>query len=124
LDDLLPVAEERGVRIVAAGVYNSGVLGASRPDPTATYDYHTAPAAIVERAGRLAAACEAHGVDLPTAAVQFPLRHPAVASVVVGARSAGQVRVNVDRMATPVPDHVWSQLESQGLVRTIDGVRS
>jgi D-threo-aldose 1-dehydrogenase len=124
LDDLLPLAAERGTRIVAAGVYNSGLLSGARPAVDATYDYRPAPPDLVERAGRLAAVCEAHGVDLPTAAIHFPLRHQAVASVVVGARSADQVRVNVQRLATPVPDDLWAELESTGLVRTVDGAHA
>jgi D-threo-aldose 1-dehydrogenase len=121
LDDLLPLAAERGVRIVAAGVYNSGLLSERRPAAGATYDYRPASPELVDRARRLAAVCEAHGVDLPTAAIHFPLRHRAVASVVVGARTAGQVRVNVDRMATPIPNDLWAELESSGLIRTMDG---
>jgi len=123
LDDLLPLAEERGVGIVAAGVYNSGLLSEPRPAPGGMYNYAPAPPELVERAVRLAAVCEAHGVELPTAAVQFPLRHPAVVSVVVGARTAEQVRVNVERLATPVPDDLWTELESSGLVRPLNGVR-
>src|SRR5262245_7717952 len=107
LDDLLPLAADRGVGIVAAGVYNSGLLSQRRPDPNAPYDYHPAPAELVERAGRLAAVCEAHGVDLPTAAVHFPARHPAVVSVVIGAQTAEQVKINVARVAMPVPAELW-----------------
>ena len=71
------------------------VCSASRGrPPAAMYDYQPAPPELVDRARRLAAVCEAHGVELPTAAIQFPLRHPAVVSVVVGARTADQVRVN------------------------------
>ena len=124
LDDLLPVAVDRGVRIVAAGVYNSGLLSGPRPVLGAPYDYKPAPPELVDRARRLAAVCEAHGVDLPTAAIHFPLRHPAVASVVVGARTADQVRVNVERFARSVPDDLWVELESSGLVRTRDGARA
>jgi D-threo-aldose 1-dehydrogenase len=123
LDDLLPLAVERGVGIVAAGVYNSGLLSEVRPAPGATYDYRPASTERVDRALRLATICEAHGVDLPTAAIHFPLRHPAVVSVVVGARTAEQARVNVARLATPVPDDLWAELESDGLVRTLDGER-
>jgi D-threo-aldose 1-dehydrogenase len=124
LDDLLPLAAHRGVRIVAAGVYNSGLLSNPRPVAGATYDYAPAPPELVDRARRLATVCEAHGVDLPTVAIHFPLRHPAVASVVVGARSADQVRVNVQRLATRIPDDLWAELESTGLVRMLDGPRA
>ena len=123
LDDLLPLAEERGVGIVAAGVYNSGLLSQPRPAAAGMYDYMPARPELVDRALRLAAVCDEHGVELPTAAIQFPLRHPAVVSVVVGARTAEQVRVNVERLATPIPDDLWSELESSGLVRPLNGAR-
>ena len=95
-----------------------------RPSPGATYDYVPAPPQLLARAGRLADVCQAHGVDLPTAAVHFPLRHPAVVSVVVGAYTAEQVRMNVDRFETPVPDALWAELESTGLIRSLDGARA
>jgi D-threo-aldose 1-dehydrogenase len=124
LDDLLPLAAERGVGIIAAGVYNSGLLSRARPAPDATYDYRPASRELLERAQRLAAVCEAHGVDLPTAALHFPLRHPAVRCEVVGARTAEEVRVNRERLATPVPDDLWAELESLGLIRALDGVQA
>jgi D-threo-aldose 1-dehydrogenase len=123
LDDLLPLATDRGVGIVAAGVYNSGLLSEARPVDGGMYNYRPAPPDLVERARALATICEEHGVDLPTAAVQFPMRHPAVVSVVVGARTADQVRANAERLATPVPDDLWAELESAGLVRPLDGAR-
>jgi D-threo-aldose 1-dehydrogenase len=124
LDDLLPAAVERGVGIVAGGVYNSGLLADPRPADGATYDYAPAPAGLIDRVRQLATVCEAHGVDLPTAAVHFPLRHPAVVSVVVGAYTADQVRTNVNRFETPVPDALWDELESTGLIRSLDGART
>ena len=122
LDDLLPLAVERGVRIVAGGVYNSGLLSEAWPADGAPYNYSPAPPDLIERARRLAEVCTAHGVDLPTAAVNFPARHPAVASVLVGADTAEQVRVNAARMATPVPDDLWAELDSTGLVRAYEGL--
>jgi D-threo-aldose 1-dehydrogenase len=124
VSDLLPLAADRGVRVIAAGVYNSGLLSDSHPALGATYDYQPAPEELVGRAQRLAAVCDAHGVDLPTAAIHFPLRHPAVASVVVGARTEVQVQVNVARFDTPVPEDLWAELESSGLILAVDGGRS
>jgi D-threo-aldose 1-dehydrogenase len=122
LDDLLPLAVERGVAIVAGGVYNSGLLSEAWPGAGATYDYAPAPEDLIERARRLAEVCAGHGVDLPTAAINFPRRHPAVVSVVVGAHTAEQVRVNAERFATPVPDDLWAELESTGLLRPYEGM--
>ncbi|WP_028051228.1 aldo/keto reductase [Cellulomonas sp. URHD0024] len=118
LRDLLPLALERGVRVVAAGVYNSGLLARPEVPDDAHYDYGPAPRAVIERARAIAAVCERHGVTLSDAAVQFPLRHPAVASVVVGMRTAAQVSATVDRLAAPVPDSLWTDLAAAGLLDT------
>ncbi len=106
--DLLPLCRERGVKVLAAGIFNSGIL--SRPQPGAMYGYAPASPEIVERAQRLAAVCAQHGVSLRTAAQAFALRHPAVACVVVGARSPEQVRGVVEDHLTHVPDSLWSEL--------------
>ena len=116
LTDLLPAAEARGVSVVAAGVFNSGLLATPRPDPGARYDYAAAPGEIVTRAERIAQVCERHGTDLPTAAVHFPLTHPSVASVVVGVQDADQMRANADRFAAGVPDGLWDDLVEDGLL--------
>jgi D-threo-aldose 1-dehydrogenase len=114
--DLLPAAAERGVGVVVAGVYNSGLLAVPRPGRDATYNYVPAPAELIDRAHRLADVCEAHGVTLPEAAVAFPLRHPAVTSVVLGAATSEQVRQSVQRYRAPVPEALWSDLADQGLL--------
>ncbi|WP_210506967.1 aldo/keto reductase [Naasia sp. SYSU D00057] len=119
LRDLLPLALERGVGVVAAGVYNSGLLGRDRPAADATFDYGPAPAELIDRANRIADVCEAHGVTLPAAAIAYVLRHPAVTSVVVGARGRSQVQQNLDRYQTSVPDAVWTELVSAGLIQEI-----
>ncbi|WP_374315386.1 aldo/keto reductase [Microbacterium sp.] len=113
---LLPLALERGVGIVAAGVYNSGLLSTARPPADATYDYAPAPAALIERAHAIADVCERHGVTLPQAAVAYVLRHPAVVSVVLGARGRSQVEQNLARAQQPVPDALWHELADGGLI--------
>jgi D-threo-aldose 1-dehydrogenase len=107
-DELLPACLERGVRIVAAGVFNSGLL--ARPRADARYDYGTVPPDVLARARALAEVCARHGVQLPAAALQFPLRHPAVASVCVGARSPEQIVRSAEWFATPIPDELWVEL--------------
>ena len=114
-DDLLPVALERGVGVVAAAVYNSGLLSRAVVPDDAFYDYHQAPRELIERARALAAVCERHGVTLPDAAVQFPLRHPAVVSVVVGTRTAEQVGSSVDRSEVDIPEEMWAELDEVAL---------
>jgi D-threo-aldose 1-dehydrogenase len=123
LDDLLPLAMERGVAIVAAAVYNSGLLATARPAAGAMYEYAPAPAALIERANALADACEAEGVTLPAAAVQYPLRHPAVVSVVLGMRSPDQVADSLARGSRQLPESLWERLSASGLVRPtpVDG---
>jgi len=117
LDDLLPVCEQRGIGIVAAGVFNSGLLARRAPADGARYDYGDAPQALVLRAQRMAEICERHGTSLPAAALAFPLAHPAVASVCVGARSPDQIERNIGLYRSGVPTAVWGELTQQGLLR-------
>jgi len=113
---LMAAADNRGVSIVAAGVFNSGLLARRRPAVDAHYDYQAAPADVMARAHRLADVCESHGVDLPTAAIAFPLLQPAVRGVVLGMRSVADVDSNIDRFETDVPAALWADLEAQGLL--------
>ncbi|GAA0608133.1 aldo/keto reductase [Streptomyces crystallinus] len=107
-DELLPEAAARGKSVVVGGVFNSGLL--ADPRPGAPYDYAAAPPALLARALRLKAVCERHGVPLRAAALAFPLRHPAVASVLVGARSAAEVRDAAELFGRPVPQALWEEL--------------
>jgi D-threo-aldose 1-dehydrogenase len=112
--DLLPAAAERRVAVVAAAVYNSGLLSRDVVADDARYLYADAPPELLERARRMADICREAGVTLPAAAVQFPLRHPSIASVVVGIRTAVQATETVERMRLPIPDDVWDALEAIG----------
>lgn len=114
--DLLPIAQERGIGVVVAGVYNSGLLSQPRPAANATYNYEAAPGDVVARAHRIADVCERHDVTLPAAAIAFPLRHPAVVSVVVGCRNGEQVRDAVERYTSEIPDGLWAELTDAGLI--------
>lgn len=117
LDDLLPTAERHGVSVVAAGVFNSGLLARDRPRQAATYDYVEASAELVQRANRIADIAERYGVTLPAVAAQFPLGHRAVATVCLGARSAEQARRNAALFTMPIPAALWSDLVGAGLLR-------
>ena len=117
LDELLPLCEERGVGLVAGGVFNSGLLAQPQPSPGGRYDYGDAPRELVERAGRLGEVCAEHGTSLPAAAIAFVLAHPAVVSACVGARSAAQVARNVDLYTAGVPTALWPALQAPGLLR-------
>jgi D-threo-aldose 1-dehydrogenase len=105
---LVAACRENGVGIVAAAVYNSGLLASPRPG--GRYEYGDVPADVLARAERLAQVCERHGVTLPEAALQFPLREPAVRSVVVGAATPEQVRENARRFAVEIPEALWDEL--------------
>ncbi len=104
---LLDACAEHGVAVVVAAPYNSGLLAKPRPPQDATYDYDQAAPELIRRARAMADLCEQHGVTLPDAALQFPLRHPAVVSVVAGLRTAAQVEESVRRLGVPVPEDVW-----------------
>ena len=115
LTDLMPLAARRGVAVVAAGVYNSGLLSSTEISPDAHFDYAPASSEMLARAHRLAAICRSHGVDLPSAAVQYSLRHPAVVSAVIGMRTAAHVESSIDRRTTDIPDELWVELDAEGL---------
>jgi D-threo-aldose 1-dehydrogenase len=116
LDDLLPVCERRGIGVVVAGVFNSGLLARENVPDDATYDYARAPADVLARARRIADVCERHGTTLPEVAIAFPLGHPAVLSVCVGARSPEQVQRNVRLLGAEIPQDLWDELRETGLL--------
>ncbi|MFE6617624.1 aldo/keto reductase [Streptomyces sp. NPDC008086] len=114
LDDLLPVAVECHTSVVVGGAFNSGLLADPRPD--ATYDYSRAPRELLDRALRMKSLAERHGITLRAAALAFCAAHPAVASVLVGARSADEVRDCAEQFATEVPMAFWQELLESGLL--------
>ncbi|MCP2327691.1 D-threo-aldose 1-dehydrogenase [Hamadaea flava] len=104
--DLLDRAADRGVAVIAAGVFNSGIL--ADPQPGSTFNYAAADEELLNRALRLKRLAEEHGVPLRAAAVQFPLRHPAIAAVLVGLRSPEEVDDAADMIEAAVPDELWA----------------
>lgn len=108
--DLLPAALERGVDIIAAGVFNSGIL--ANPVPGAHYDYAPASSEILNRALTLEKLLEEFGVTLEEAAIQFPLQHPAVKAVLVGCRTPQEVASNIAAFDKPIPQTAWSAIQS------------
>jgi D-threo-aldose 1-dehydrogenase len=99
---------EHDVPVLAAGVFNSGVLAA--PGPGARFHYEPAPPEVLARVEQLRATCAGFDVPLAAAAVQFPLRHAAVEAVVVGAQSPGELEDDVDLLDVVVPDELWAAL--------------
>ncbi|MCX5007748.1 aldo/keto reductase [Streptomyces sp. NBC_00638] len=114
LTGLLPAAQARGISVVIGGAFNSGLL--ADPGPGATYNYAVAPGELLDRALRLKEIAERHGTTLRAAALALPAAHPAVASVLVGARSADEVRDCVRQSVTPVPLDFWQELRAEGLL--------
>lgn len=107
---VLPACHERGTGVVAASVFNSGLLAKDEPSRDDRYEYGRMPEETWERLQQITAVCRAHDVPLPAVALQFPLQEPAVRSVVVGGSRPDQIRHNVELMSTPVPQSLWEDL--------------
>lgn len=111
--ELFARCQELGIRVLAAAALNSGIL--ADPRPGARYDYAEAAPEVVARAQRMQAICADHGVPLIAAALQFPLRHPAVDSVLVGAGTADEVAEDVRLLEVDVPAACWEDLAAEGV---------
>lgn len=114
LPELLPLCVERGIAIVLGGVMNSGILAG--PAAGSRYDYRPADPALVERARRLEAICARHGTSLKAAAIQFPLAHPAIASLVAGVRKVAHLDDYPAMMRWPIDPDLWAELRSERLI--------
>ena len=110
-DELLPLCLDRGIAVIAGGVFNSGVLASG-----STYDYAPAPPDVLDRARRLRDLCAGFGVPLEAAAIQFPFGHPAVASAVVGCRTTDELEQDVRMLELEVPPGLWEELQAEGLL--------
>lgn len=123
MEDLLPAAEATGKAIVAAGVFNSGILAREVVPDDVNFEYQPAPPELVARARRIAAVCADHGVSLPAAAVAFPLSQPGVVDVTLGMRTPEQAHRNADLFTDAGPAggwaELWADLSGQGLVRSL-----
>lgn len=104
-DGLLPLCAERGIAVIAGGVFNSGVLAGGD-----TYDYESASSGVLERVHRLRNVCAEWDVPLPAAALQFPLRHAAVTTIVVGCRTPDEVAEDVRLLEQELPPRLWQEL--------------
>jgi D-threo-aldose 1-dehydrogenase len=116
LEKLLPAAEESGTRIVAVGVFNSGLLATSNPDPNSHYEYGAVPVEKLTHARALAEVCARHRIALPHAAIQFALMHPQSANVTLGIGSTAHMATNAEWARTAVPDELWRELEELDLI--------
>ncbi len=115
-DDLLPLAASKGVEIVVAGVFNSGILASGPTSANVTYDYKAPPVAVVDKAKHLAALCEKHNIPLQAAALQFPFRHSSVSVAVIGMSHKDRVDQNVRWFEWPIPTSFWDDAAQSGLI--------
>ncbi|MBB4008741.1 aldo/keto reductase [Allorhizobium taibaishanense] len=100
-----------GTAIVVAGAFNSGILAGNRK-----FNYDEAPSELLARVETLQQVCDSYSVNLQAAALQFPLAHPAVVSVVSGARNASQLNANADWIEEAIPADFWAELKARNLV--------
>jgi D-threo-aldose 1-dehydrogenase len=114
LQSFLPLCTQRGIAVVAGGVFNSGLLADAGAG--ARYNYDPAPADLTARAQRLAAVCQRHGVPLKAAALQFPIAHSCVAAVLTGVRSRTELDENARLFDLPIPGELWRELKAEGLL--------
>jgi D-threo-aldose 1-dehydrogenase len=108
---LLAECEKRNISVIAAAPFNSGLLARPWPGDGAYFNYLKATPDLLARARALATVCQDHGTTLPEVAMQFPLRHSAVANVVAGMRTAAQVRSSISFMQAEIPESVWPELD-------------
>ncbi len=116
LDELLPLCAARGVRVALGGVFNSGILATGTKNTQATFNYAPAAAAWLHRTAQIESVCQAHGVPLRAAALQFPLAHAAVDIVMLGARSAAEWHDAQALLRQPIAPEFWLALRAQGLL--------
>jgi len=107
----------RGVKVIVAGPYNSGLL-ADEKGPGDTYDYRPVAPSTLDRARSIYEICASEGVDVGAAALQFPLAHPAVVTVLCGLRSRLEVEIATRRLMASIPARVWTKLQAAGLFDT------
>jgi D-threo-aldose 1-dehydrogenase len=112
--DLLPLCESRGVSVVIGGVFNSGIL--IDPVPGALFNYLPADQALVAKARVIREICDKHDVPLAAAALQFPLAHPRVCTVLIGPRTIGELDMDLSLFQVKIPPKLWADLRREGLL--------
>jgi D-threo-aldose 1-dehydrogenase len=115
LDEFLPLCHQKGLGLFLGGVFNSGIL-ARGPNSGATYNYAAAPQEIIERVKRIEEVCARYQVPLNVAALQFPLAHPAVTALLLGAEAPEEVATNLQSLHTEIPAELWAALRNEGLL--------
>jgi D-threo-aldose 1-dehydrogenase len=116
LDTLLPYCAEQNISLMIGGPYNTGIL-VTGAVPGAYYNYAPAPAEVIDRVAKIEAVCKRHAVRLASAALQFPLGHPNVATLIPGARSREEITQNRAIFEVDIPAAFWAELVEEGLLR-------
>lgn len=114
-EKVLPACRRNGIGVVAASVFNSGLLSRPRPAASARYEYGDVPTAVRERLERILRVCDAHDVPLPAAALQYLERNPVVEAIVVGASSGSQIAQSVEYLNVDIPAEFWREMADSGL---------
>ena len=112
--ELIPLAQKKNVAVLAAGVFNSGVL--ANPRAGSTFDYAPAPEEVIQRAIKIGAFLNERGVSLTAAALQFPIQNPGVTTVVIGASDASELEKNINEFNLDLPNGLWEELREAGLI--------
>lgn len=115
LEDILPACIEKGVSVVIGSPYASGIL-ATGPVEGALYNYAAADTAVLKKTREIKAVCDSHGVSLQAAAMQFPLGHASVISVIPGATKPAHVAANIDNLTAEIPASLWTDLKNEQLL--------
>jgi D-threo-aldose 1-dehydrogenase len=115
LESFLPLAVEKNIGIILAGIFNSGIL-ATGAVPGAKYNYGDAPPDVMARVAEIQKICERHGVPLQRAALHFATFHPSVVTVIMGAVKPSEIKANAEALEAPVPSALWAELKSAGLL--------
>ena len=115
IHEFFPLCAQKQISILLGGVFNSGIL-ATGAIPNARFQYRAAPPEVLEKTRRIEVVCARHGVALKAAALQFPLAHPVVRSLVVGMVSPAEVDQNLAALRAPIPAAFWADLRSEGLI--------
>jgi len=115
LPELLPLCIKKNISVFVGGAYNSGIL-ATGPVAGAKFNYQDAPPQVLEKVRRVEEVCKQFSVPLKAAAIQFPLAHPAVVSVISGCRQASEVEENFRLMSLPISADFWDALRERGLI--------
>jgi len=116
-DELFVECVKKNTAVVIGGVYNSGIL--ANPTPGATYDYEPAKQDLIDRALKIRDLLKPFNVPLTAAAIQFPLRHPAVTAVLTGSRNVGELQSNIADFDSEIPQAAWDELDASGLIQKV-----